>query len=88
MIKIEELTLKQYMWLKGMKQKDFTSKMTLSNIFNWGKNIGKFNKDYVGDKRYFPSNKTIKSIADTLGLTIDETKVLIVNQLEEINQLG
>lgn len=81
MIKILELTLKQYMGLNDIKVKDFKNPTTLSNIFNGGKNIGKFNKDYVWDKKYFPSNKSVWIIAETLGLSDDDTKKLIANQL-------
>lgn len=82
MIDIENITLKQYMGFHGMKAKDFSNRTTLSNIFNWGKNIWKFNKNYVGDKNYFPSNKSVWLIADVLKLTIEQTKTLIKNELK------
>lgn len=89
MIDISELTLKKYMGLKGLKSKDFPNPTTLSNIFSGGKNVGKFNENYTGDKDYFPSSKSITIIANTLDLPEDDTKVLITNEIaEKNNQVG
>ena len=80
---IKDITLSQYMWLKKIKGKDFPNPITISNILTKWRSVWKFNKSYLGDKKYFPSNKSIKSISDTLGITVKETTVLIRNELAD-----
>jgi len=44
---VQKLTLKKFMGMQGLKSKDFPNPATLSNIFNAGKSVGKFNEKYT-----------------------------------------
>lgn len=83
MINIEDITLSQYMGFKKIKGKDFPNPITISNILTKWRNVWKFNKSYKGNIKYFPSEQTITGISEFLGITEDETKVLIINELAD-----
>lgn len=80
---IKTLTLSQYMGFKKIKGKDFPNPITISNILTKWRSVWKFNKSYLGDKSYYPSHGSIKVISETLELSVEETTILIKNELED-----